>query len=62
VPKGLNQAIHVYKVLDGNENTKELLIHDQGIQLRIQPELIGEEGREKLFELLKFLDDKPGEK
>jgi hypothetical protein len=49
-------------VLDGNENTKELLIHDQGIQLRIQPELIGEEGREKLFELLKFLDDKPGEK
>lgn len=55
VPKGLNQTIQIYKVIAGEKNAEELVLNDQGIQLRIQPGLIEEEGREKLIGLLKSL-------
>jgi class 3 adenylate cyclase/HAMP domain-containing protein len=55
IPKGLTQAVQTYQVLDEGGDNQGIIINESGLHLRIQPELLSKEGREKLRSVLDTL-------
>jgi len=56
-PKGLQQALQLYQVQIEAESDATMVIEEQGVHIRVQPDQITPEGRLKLKALLQKLED-----
>ena len=57
VPKGLSQAIQTYRVVDRAESSS-IVLHEEGLDLRLDPTRLSDSAREKLQATLQKLTDK----